>query len=68
MHVTDESTTHLSNPKIINERIVADMIMQIKSEEDILEFCDQFEHLADPASRALVEKFRDGTYVHTYVL
>ena len=60
MHVTDESIAHLSNPKIINERIVADMIMQIKTEEDILEFCDQFEHLVDPASRALVEKFRDG--------
>ena len=61
MHVTDESIAHLSNPKIINERIVADMIMQIKSKEDILEFCDQFEHLVDPSSRALVEKFRDGT-------
>ena len=60
MHVTDESIAQLSNPKIINERIVADMIIQIKSEEDILEFCDQFEHLVDPTSRVYVEKFRDG--------
>ena len=69
MHVTNEYIMHLlslTNPVIINERIVADMIMQIKSsKEGLLEFSELFEQLVDPASKVHIEMFRDGMYVCT---
>ena len=67
--VTDEYVTHLSsltNAIIMNERIVADMIMQIKSSgEGLLEFSELFEQLVNPASKVHIEMFRDGMYVCT---
>jgi len=75
--VTDESIARLlsiSNPEIINERIVADIIMQIRFDENLLEFCELFEQIIDPPSRVYVEIFRSGKYiclnclyVHMYV-
>ena len=68
MHVTDEYMMHLlslTNPIIINKRIVADMMIQIKSSEGLLEFSELFEQLVDPASKVHIEMFRDGMYVCT---
>jgi len=67
---TDESITRLmsiSNSAIINERVVADIVMQIKLEENLLAFCELFEQLVDPESRVHVEIFRNGTYYDYYI-
>ena len=50
-----------SNTVIINERIVASIIVQIRSEESLLDYCDLFEQLVDPESKVQVESFRNGT-------
>ena len=74
LNLSDEIIGHFlsfPNASVINERIVAGVITgYIKSEENLLDVCDQFEQLVDPASKAHVESFRIGiyNYVDTYIL
>ena len=63
LNLTDKIIADLlsyPNTVIINERIVAGIIVQISSEESLLEYCDLFEQLVDPESKVHVESFRNG--------
>lgn len=75
LNLSDEIIKHnllsLPNTSVVNERIVAGVMTgYINSEESLLDACDQFEQLVNPASKAHVESFRIGTYnyVDTYLI
>ena len=70
-YVEDEAIAYLlslSNPAIINERIVAVLFKQIKSKEALLQLCELFEQLVDPESKIHIEMFRNGKYTCNHLI
>ena len=70
MNATDdiiENLLSLTNTVVINERVVASVILHIGDEESLPDFCDLFEQLVDPESKVHVESFRNGSYSYTYI-
>ena len=71
INVKDEAIAYLlslSNPAIINERIVAVFFKQIKSKEALLDLYELFERLVDPESKIHIEMFRNGKYTCNHLI
>ena len=57
----------ITSIELINETIVADILLLASSDECILNFCDTMEHLCDRHSVDFIRSFRNGMCLASYI-